>query len=85
GALGARTARRLAGAGARRLLLLSRSGPDAPGAAELAADLRALGAEPVITACDTADRDALAAVLAQLPDDAPLTGVIHAAGVLDDG
>ncbi|WP_443044712.1 type I polyketide synthase [Streptomyces sp. DHE17-7] len=85
GALGARTARRLAGAGARRLLLLSRSGPDAPGAAELAADLRALGAEPVITACDTADRDALAAVLAQLPEDAPLTGVIHAAGVLDDG
>ncbi|UYM23001.1 beta-ketoacyl reductase [Streptomyces albus] len=85
GALGARTARRLAGAGARRLVLLSRSGPDAPGAGELAADLRALGAEPVITACDTADRKALAAVLAAIPEDAPLTGVIHTAGVLDDG
>ncbi|MEU1297109.1 type I polyketide synthase [Streptomyces sp. NPDC005840] len=85
GALGARTARRLAGAGARRLLLLSRSGPDAEGAAELAADLRALGAEPVVAACDTADRDQLAAVLAAIPDDAPLTGVIHTAGVLDDG
>ncbi|MEV5217511.1 type I polyketide synthase, partial [Streptomyces albidoflavus] len=85
GALGARTARRLAGAGARRLVLLSRSGPDAPGAGELAADLRALGAEPVITACDTADRRALAAVLGAIPEDAPLTGVIHTAGVLDDG
>ncbi|MFB6594602.1 type I polyketide synthase, partial [Streptomyces diastaticus] len=85
GALGARTARRLAGAGARRLVLLSRSGPDAPGAGELAADLRALGAEPVITACDTADRKALAAVLAAIPEDTPLTGVIHTAGVLDDG
>ncbi|MER7971619.1 beta-ketoacyl reductase, partial [Streptomyces sp. NPDC096080] len=69
----------------RRLLLLSRSGPDAEGAAELAADLRALGAEPVVAACDTADRDQLAAVLAAIPDDAPLTGVIHTAGVLDDG
>ncbi|MBL0802918.1 KR domain-containing protein, partial [Streptomyces albidoflavus] len=59
-------------------------GPDAPGAGD-SRDLRALGAEPVITACDTADRKALAAVLAAIPEDAPLTGVIHTAGVLDDG
>ena len=32
-----------------------------------------------------ADRHALAQVIAQIPAPHPLTGVIHAAGVLDDG
>ncbi|MEU7642375.1 beta-ketoacyl reductase, partial [Streptomyces sp. NPDC039016] len=72
-------------AGARHLLLLSRRGADAPGADGLRAELTALGAEVTLAACDAADRDALAAVLAAVPDDAPLTGVIHTAGVLDDG
>ncbi|GCB89534.1 putative polyketide synthase [Streptomyces noursei] len=85
GALGAQVARRLAAAGARHLLLLSRRGADAPGADDLRAELTALGAEVTLAACDAADRDALAAVLAAVPDDAPLTGVIHTAGVLDDG
>ncbi|MDT0347334.1 SDR family NAD(P)-dependent oxidoreductase [Streptomyces litchfieldiae] len=67
------------------LLLTSRRGPDAPGAAELEAELRALGANVTIAACDTADRDALAALLAAIPAEHPLTSVVHAAGALDDG
>ncbi|WP_425570099.1 type I polyketide synthase [Saccharopolyspora cebuensis] len=86
GTLGASVARHLAGAhGVRNLLLVSRSGPDAAGAAGLAAELRALGAEVRISACDVGDRAALARVLADVPSDRPLTGVVHAAGALDDG
>ncbi|MFH9001530.1 SDR family NAD(P)-dependent oxidoreductase, partial [Streptomyces rimosus] len=81
GALGAEAARWLARSGADHLLLTSRRGPDAPRAAELAAEIEELGAEVTIAACDTADRDALAAVLASVPAEHPLTGVVHAAGI----
>jgi acyl transferase domain-containing protein len=71
--------------GVRRLLLLGRRGADAPGIAELVEELTALGAHVRVTACDITDRTALAEVLDTIADDAPLTAVVHSAGVLDDG
>jgi polyketide synthase 12 len=70
--------------GARNLVLVSRRGLDAPGAAELMTELAAAGAQVQVVACDAADREALAKVLADIPVQRPLSGVIHAAGVLDD-
>ncbi|MFJ4767760.1 type I polyketide synthase [Streptomyces uncialis] len=86
GTLGALFARHLVTVhGVTRLLLTSRRGPDAPGVAALRDELAALGAEVSAVACDATDRDALARVLAAIPDDRPLTGVVHAAGARDDG
>ncbi|KBI88367.1 type I polyketide synthase, partial [Mycobacterium tuberculosis] len=70
--------------GVRNLVLVSRRGPDAPGAAELVAELAAAGAQVQVVACDAADRAALAKVIADIPVQHPLSGVIHTAGALDD-
>ncbi|WP_299542345.1 type I polyketide synthase [uncultured Streptomyces sp.] len=77
GALGGHVARWAARGGATKVVLAGRRGADAPGAAELLAEVTALGAEAVAVACDLADRDAVAALLR----DHPPTAVLHAAGV----
>jgi acyl transferase domain-containing protein/NADPH:quinone reductase-like Zn-dependent oxidoreductase/acyl carrier protein len=86
GLLGGLVARHLASTGrARNVLLASRSGPAAPGAAGLVADLARNGTGVQVAACDAGDRAALAGLLAAVPADSPLTMVVHAAGVIDDG
>ncbi len=67
------------------VLLASRAGADAAGVAELVDALQAAGAQVSVVACDVADPDAVARLLAQIPAQYPLRGVVHAAGILDDG
>ncbi|WP_299529237.1 type I polyketide synthase, partial [uncultured Streptomyces sp.] len=84
GGLGALFARHLVRVhGVRELVLVSRRGGDAPGAAELVGELAALGAESVVVeACDVTDRDRLAELVGRVGEG--LSGVVHTAGVLDD-
>ncbi|MEU7961773.1 type I polyketide synthase [Micromonospora humida] len=69
----------------QRLLLVARRGADAPGMAELTAALGDLDARVEVAACDVTDRSQLARLLDAIPAAHPLTAVLHAAGVLDDG
>jgi acyl transferase domain-containing protein/acyl carrier protein/GDP-D-mannose dehydratase len=76
GGLGAQVARRAAADGAERLVLISRRGPAAEGASELAAELREMGVQVDVVACDVTDRAQLARLVADVRPDA----VLHAAG-----
>jgi acyl carrier protein len=86
GGLGALLARHLVlEHGVRRLLLVSRRGLAADGAEELRGELAGLGCEVEVVACDVGQRDALERLIQGIPAEHPLSAVIHAAGVLDDG
>ncbi|MFC7987036.1 SDR family NAD(P)-dependent oxidoreductase, partial [Streptomyces sp. NPDC057336] len=71
--------------GVRHLLLASRRGPDAEGVSELAAELTAHGASVSVVACDMSDRAQVEALLAGVPQEHPLRGVVHTAGVFEAG
>ena len=86
GALGLHVARWLAERGAEHLVLTSRRGLAAPGAAEAVVALEAAGARVTVAEADVSDHDAMASVLADVARaDERLTAVFHVAGVLDDG
>ncbi len=80
GALGPHIGRWLARRGADHIVLTSRRGPDSPGMAELAEELAPLGVRLTVAACDVADRDSLAALIAELP---PIRAVVHAAAFIE--
>ncbi|MEV4630609.1 type I polyketide synthase, partial [Micromonospora sp. NPDC049523] len=85
GGLGGVVARHLvARHGVRHLMLVSRQGPRAAGAAALTAELGAAGARVTVLSGDVGQADTVADLLAQVPDRHPLTAVVHTAGVLDD-
>lgn len=70
--------------GARHVVLASRRGMQADGAADLVRELSAHGASVRVVACDVADARELSALLSTIPATTPLRAVFHCAAVLDD-
>ncbi|MBP2327048.1 acyl transferase domain-containing protein/NADPH:quinone reductase-like Zn-dependent oxidoreductase/acyl carrier protein [Kibdelosporangium banguiense] len=78
GTLGRLVAKHLVAEHGIRHLVLTTRREDIPPVDDLAAEV-------TVAKCDVGDRDSLARLIAQIPADRPLTAVVHAAGVLDDG
>ncbi|MFG2637990.1 SDR family NAD(P)-dependent oxidoreductase [Streptomyces sp. NPDC048362] len=85
GAVGRHIATVLAENGVQRIVLTARQGPMDARAADAVAELRALGTEAAVVACDVTDPVSVADALACVDGEYPLRGVVHCAGVLDDG
>jgi acyl transferase domain-containing protein/lauroyl/myristoyl acyltransferase/acyl carrier protein len=79
---GLAVARWMAQNGARHLLLASRSGKIEDD--EALEELRGLGASVLPLAADIARAEDVAGLLARIPADKPLAGVVHAAAVIED-
>ncbi|WAS96619.1 type I polyketide synthase [Nannocystis punicea] len=82
GGLGLVTAAWLVERGARHLVLVGRAGVTSEEQREAIAALERRGAQVTVAQADVAVREQVARVLAEVP--APLAGVVHAAGSLDD-
>ncbi|MBC3839573.1 SDR family NAD(P)-dependent oxidoreductase [Streptacidiphilus sp. 4-A2] len=86
GGVGGHVARWLTGRDTARLVLSSRSGPQAGGAVALAAELAIAGTDVAVLAGDVGDRDQTAGLLAWIDAHGPaLSSVLHAAGAAPGG
>ena len=85
GAVAGHLARWLASQRAPRVVLASRSGPGAGGAARLAAELAARGSAAEVMVCDSGRRAQVAGLLDRFgASGPPLTAVLHTAGIVRD-
>ena len=84
GGLGLKLARWLVDRGAHHLILLGRSAVSDEARSQLD-DLNRPGVTVAVRKCDIGNRAEIAAVLSDIGENAPLRGVFHLAGVLDDG
>jgi acyl transferase domain-containing protein/acyl carrier protein len=85
GALGLQVAQQLVADGAKYLILTGRRGVTTDEQAQMLADLAQAGAEIQVIAADIANRAEAQQVIDQCTAFAPLRGIVHTAGVLDDG
>ena len=85
GALGLKVAEWFVARGARNLVLAGRQSPSEP-TRRVLAELEAAGARVLTIKADVASREDVAVMLEKIRKDLPrLRGIVHAAGVLDDG
>lgn len=85
GGLGLHIAHQLVEQGAQYLSLTSRQGAVSPVAQKAVRELEQMGAKIQVIKADVANPEDMAMALAQTRAVAPLRGVIHAAGIVDDG
>ncbi|MEZ4737572.1 MAG: SDR family NAD(P)-dependent oxidoreductase [Caldilineaceae bacterium] len=85
GGLGLQVAQQLVADGARHLILTGRHGVTTDEQQQVLAQLATAGAEVHVLPADLANQDEVQALLTQCQAIAPLRGIVHTAGVLDDG